>query len=94
MVSPSPQLARFSVGAYRSDESGHGWAEGCVWRIDSLGERWMRDVSGESSLRRGPRARPLTLARSHFPTLTHQRVSHIINQTRRKICCSKMQLVH
>lgn len=62
--------------------------------IDSLGEKWMRDVSGESSLRRGPRARPLTLARSHFPTLTHQRVSHIINQTRRKICCSKMQLVH
>lgn len=62
--------------------------------IDSLGERWMRDVSGESSLRRGPRARPLTLVRSHFPTLTHQRVSHIMNQTRRKICCSKMQLVH
>lgn len=54
--------------------------------MDSLGERWMRDVSGECSLRRGPRARPLTLARCHFPTLTHQRVSHIINQTRRKIC--------
>lgn len=44
--------------------------------IDSLVERWTRDVSGESSLRRGPRVRPLTLARSHFPTLTHQRVSY------------------